>query len=749
MIETNCTQEAYNIEFEAIEGYTEKMIAWQVRVKNIMKRDALGQKDNHSLATSSSSSLRLPKIQFQQFSGELTDWLRFHNQFKRIHEDESIDGDKFQYLIQATTPKSRARDIVESFPATPENYRKAFEYLRFGQEDVLIQVYVRELLKLVLQNAEVNKVNLSSLYDKIEAQLRALESLGVTKEKYASMLLPLVESCLPAEILRAWERYVGYSSDESGKKDLDSLMKFLSIELSSEDRIKLARNSFDSKKSNYKNKLGNISTTATAADLFNSNFKNRKDFKFKNNNKNCIFCEKTHASENCCEASSMLYEVKKNAVIKRGRVLYLFKKKKGHMSHSCRSDVKCIICNKRHYAVLCSKLPLRSGLETESASIENSTTASPSSSNVLANQACTSEEFSYRLLCPFLLGATLNHHLDNAHGNFDNAAKILRKSFYVDNCVTSFETEEQLQKFIVESKILSSAHFNLRGWQSNVLLNPEKFSELESQPDNFETMVLGLIWNLKDDCLSCTINCQKNEGKAITKRSLLSIANHIFDPIGFTAPVTLKPKLILQEIWKLKLKWDENLPKDILNQVKKWLEQLPILASIKIPRYLNLSSNGIKRLTLHVFCDASKKAYAACVFLRVEYEENVFVKLIQAKARVAPLKDISIPRLELLACVLGTRLAASVKNDLNLPDVRIYYLTDSMTALAWIQRTRDWGVFVSNRVKEIRNLSDVSSWEHVPSEKNFADILSRGCNAQQLVYLRWWEGPSWLSESPV
>ncbi|GFU45189.1 integrase catalytic domain-containing protein [Trichonephila clavipes] len=262
-------------------------------------------------------------------------------------------------------------------------------------------------------------------------------------------------------------------------------------------------------------------------------------------------------------------------------------------------------------------------------------------------------------------------------------------------------------------------------------------------------MVLGLIWNLKDDCLSCNINCQKNEGKAITKRSLLSIANHIFDPIGFTAPVTLKPKLILQEIWKLKLEWDENLPKGILNQVKKWLEQLPILASIKIPGCLNLSSNGIKRLTLHVFCDASKKAYAACVFLRVEYEENVFVKLIQAKARVAPLKDISIPRLELLACVLGTRLAASVKNDLNLPDVRIYYLTDSMTALAWIQRTRDWGVFVSNRVKEIRNLSHVSSWEHVPSEKNFADILSRGCNAEQLVYLRWWEGPSWLSETPV
>ncbi|GFX07409.1 integrase catalytic domain-containing protein [Trichonephila clavipes] len=219
MIESNCTQEAYNIELEAIEGYAEKMIAWQVRLKNITKTDALEQKDNHSLVTSSSSSLCLPKIQFQQFPGELMDWLHLNNQFKRNHEDESIDDrDKFQYLIEATTPKSRARDIVESFPATPENYRKAFEYLRmrFEEEDVLIQVYIRELLKLVLQYTEVKKVNLSSLYDKIGAQLHALESLVVTKEKYAAMLFPLVESCLPAEILRAWERYIGYSSDESG-----------------------------------------------------------------------------------------------------------------------------------------------------------------------------------------------------------------------------------------------------------------------------------------------------------------------------------------------------------------------------------------------------------------------------------------------------------------------------------------------------------------------------------------------------
>ncbi|GFW07909.1 integrase catalytic domain-containing protein [Trichonephila clavipes] len=356
------------------------------------------------------------------------------------------------------------------------------------------------------------------------------------------------------------------------------------------------------------------------------------------------------------------------------------------MSHSCRSDFKCIICNKRHYAVLCSKLPLRSGLETESASIENSTTASSSSSNVLANQACTSEErereFSYR------------HSRDPVETKTKLEIQKETLNHFQKTISVDISGRYEVALFwVLDNKLLSS---NRKLAENRLESTKRKLiaTELESQPDNFETMVLGLIWNLKDDCLSCNINCQRNEGKAITKRSLLSIANHIFDPIGFTAPVTLKPKLILQEIWKLKLKWDENLPKDILNQVKKWLEQLPMLAGIKIPRCLNLSSNGIKRLTFHVFCDASKKAYAACVFLRVEYEENVFVKLIQAKARVAPLKDISVPRLELLACVLGTRLAAAVKKDLNLPDVRIYYLTDSMTALAWVQRNRDRGVYL-------------------------------------------------------
>ncbi|GFT00127.1 integrase catalytic domain-containing protein [Trichonephila clavipes] len=395
--------------------------------------------------------------------------------------------------------------------------------MRFGQKDVLIQVYVRELLKLVLQNTEVKKVNLSSLYDKIEAQLRALESLGVTKEKYAAMLFPQVESCLPAEILRAWERYVGYSSDESGKKDLDSLMKFLSIEVSSEDRIKLARNSFDSEKSNFKKKLGNLSTTAIAADLFNSNFKNRKDFKFKNNNNNCIFCEKTHASENCCEAASMLYEVKKNVVIKRG-VCYICLKK-GHMSHSCRSDVKCIICNKRHYAVLCSKLPLRSSLETESASIENSTTASSSSSNVLANQACTSE----------VLLQTLVVMLQN--GNHKSLVRALidtgsQKSYILKSTAENlgFKYEGEEKSRYVAGKLLTGTMFYLK-----------------SGPVAIKTK---LGWTLMGKTYRNETKFDKNHFMNVTSMFVNDMCISDLwklDSLGITDPVETKTKLEIQK----------------------------------------------------------------------------------------------------------------------------------------------------------------------------------------------------------
>ena len=142
---------------------------------------------------------KLPTIELKKFCGFVKDWLTFCGQFKKIDGDPDIDeADKFQYLLQATSPNTRAWEVVESVPPVASNYNKAVECLkaRFGRED-LVEFFVRELLKLTMSmNSKEDRVTLSSLYDRIETQLKALETLGVVTEKYAARLFPLVESCL-------------------------------------------------------------------------------------------------------------------------------------------------------------------------------------------------------------------------------------------------------------------------------------------------------------------------------------------------------------------------------------------------------------------------------------------------------------------------------------------------------------------------------------------------------------------------
>ncbi|GFU76804.1 DUF5641 domain-containing protein [Trichonephila clavipes] len=280
--------------------------------------------------------------------------------------------------------------------------------------------------------------------------------------------------------------------------------------------------------------------------------------------------------------------------------------------------------------------------------------------------------------------------------------------------------------------------FNLRGFESNVAgKNVDRSSG--------DTSVLGVVWNLETDTLKCctdmdTLTCETK----ITKRLILAIVQKIFDSIGLLTPATLLPKLLIQHLWKMKIAWDSELsPKDV-NVFLKWFRDLYVLKDVTLSRCMIINSTS----ELHVFVDASKEAYAACVFVRSMFKSDVKVTLVRAKARVAPLKPLSIPRLELMACCIGSRLANSIVNALNLPNLRITFWSDSTTALWWIKEKGSWSVFVENRVKEIRQLTRGHLWKHVPGNLNIADLLSRGCSPQQMLISRWWEGPLWLRESP-
>ncbi|XP_042909407.1 uncharacterized protein [Parasteatoda tepidariorum] len=286
----------------------------------------------------------------------------------------------------------------------------------------------------------------------------------------------------------------------------------------------------------------------------------------------------------------------------------------------------------------------------------------------------------------------------------------------------------------VATEIMASRKFDLRGGEYTDL------TEENSQPP---TNVLGMSWDKKYDTLQVSTSCIKELNiEKVTKRTILSAAHRLFDPLGMICPVTLIPKLLLQSIWKLKLNWDDDVEENIRREFLKWIEGVLYIEKINIPRYFGLS--GAKKSSIHFFCDASKLAYAVVVYIRVESENNVRVQLLQARSRVAPTGkgEITIARLELLAATIASRLSTSILSEVTHDEV--FFWSDSTTVLAWIKRSEPWAIFVYNRVREIREQTDVNNWRHVPGTMNPADLPSRGCSAQQLLRLQWSEGPSWL-----
>lgn len=351
---------------------------------------------------------------------------------------------------------------------------------------------------------------------------------------------------------------------------------------------------------------------------------------------------------------------------------------------------------------------------------------------------------------PFLLNSVIQYHLDmileEAQTGYlkypAGVVEKLKNSFYVDNCLTSLKTEAELHEFIrVAKDVMQERKFDLRGWEHNYSHSSTEEASCET---NKIVPLLGLQWSLNTDTLSVNLKEGFEDNGPVTKRKILSEVHKIFDPIGYTCPVTLYPKLLLQELWQMKTAWDAELPPEICKKFKRWRNQLTLLKEIAIPRCFIKDPDDTGSLSIHVFCDASKTAYATCIYLRSESNNSTSCQLIQARSKIAPLKAITIPRLELLACSIGTRLVQRVIEDLQLGSIPIFFWTDSSTALCWIKGSENWTPFVYNRVREIRLVSKPENWNYVPGSINPADLPSRGCSARQLLETEWWHGPPWL-----
>jgi hypothetical protein len=352
---------------------------------------------------------------------------------------------------------------------------------------------------------------------------------------------------------------------------------------------------------------------------------------------------------------------------------------------------------------------------------------------------------------PFLLAAVIEKHLNSVQGERKVVADKLLEALYVDNCATSVSTYEEYELFKkTATELMAEAKMELRQWECTAGEETGVDSLISSEcglgTGSCCTSVLGLKWDKVKDEMFCIVP-KGDVPEKITKRVILSQAQKIFDPIGILSPALLIPKLTIQRMWEKKVGWDEELNKEDSRDFLEWRAEVADLECIRIPRCVNGEPELRKNFQLHTYCDASKYAYAAVVFLRVEEGDEVSVQLLQAKTRVAPLKSTTIPRLELLGCTIAARLTASVKKALGYEDVQTTYWSDSTTALAWIKKNDDWGTFVGNRVREICQLTKAEEWKHVSGVLNPSDLPSRGCTPSQLLQSRWWEGPQWLKET--
>lgn len=222
----------------------------------------------------------------------------------------------------------------------------------------------------------------------------------------------------------------------------------------------------------------------------------------------------------------------------------------------------------------------------------------------------------------------------------------------------------------------------------------------------------------------------------------------VFDPLGLIAHFLVFVKALLQEMWRKQMGWDEELDDDLFNRWLSWTRLLPRIESIEIPRcYLQHSAlNDNQEVQLHIFVDAGEQAYAAVAYLRTGCEGHFEVAVICAKSRVAPLKAMSIPRLELEGALLGTRLANSVSAKHSITFTSRHFWSDSQTVLGWLKSDhRRYRQFVSFRVSEILDTTDMSQWRYVPTKENVADERTKWAKIPNLTSSdRWFMGPEFL-----
>ncbi|KAL3979219.1 Rab5 GDP/GTP exchange factor [Sarotherodon galilaeus] len=329
-------------------------------------------------------------------------------------------------------------------------------------------------------------------------------------------------------------------------------------------------------------------------------------------------------------------------------------------------------------------------------------------------------------------------------------------SFYVDDCLASICSEEEaINLYSGLRDICAKGGFHLTKWISNscsvlaVIPEEERANEVKDLDLDCDLLpvelALGVRWCLQSDAFKFCISIPN---RPLTRRGILSTVSSFYDPLGFLAPVIFTAKRILQDLCQRGIGWDDAIPSAVAEEWKSWVEELHLLNNISIGRCLKPPDFGeTTTAQLHHFADASEKGYGAVTYLLLHNSRSqTHSSFIMGKSRVAPLKPVTIPRMELTAAVVAVRMDRMWRRELRLPLLNSVFWTDSTAVLKYINNeTSRFRVFVANRVSEILKASSASQWRYVNTTHNPADLASRGMKAE--TFLRdteWISGPAFL-----
>ncbi|XP_065223148.1 uncharacterized protein LOC135847518 [Planococcus citri] len=331
---------------------------------------------------------------------------------------------------------------------------------------------------------------------------------------------------------------------------------------------------------------------------------------------------------------------------------------------------------------------------------------------------------------------------------FPAAAAVILKNTYIDDTLGGADSLEAVKQVIDELvALLCTAGMELSKWRFS--------GELAAQTSLCSSSVgrtLGVEWDSEGDffCFSSLVNFASSD-KVLTKRSALSKVSSIFDPLGFSAPVTITGKLLIQELWTDNLVWDEPVSTDFQGRFSSFLSDVAASAALEFPRFVGSSKFSLE---LHGFSDASKEACSAVIYARiVSGTDPPIVRFIASKTRVAPQKQPrTIPELELCAAALLIELFDPVSTTLGCSPEQRFAYTDSTIVLAYLAKEPgNWTTFVANRVAKIIKQFPSEKWRHVPGEVNPADMATRRKSSAEVEARAslWISGPQFLADSSI